>query len=85
MIFSCYDHEARCFRYYDAPGVTPPHGWFRKASPGQLKQPEEIAAQLPDGATPVGSGPLARGVIATDMPGIGSVDVERPSSGKETG
>ena len=85
MIFSVYRHDNRDYAYFEAPWSTPPHGWFRRPFPGHLRRPEEIAARLPENAVPVGSGPLPRGIIATDFPNVGSVDRAAVGSGKETG
>jgi hypothetical protein len=79
MIFSVYNYDNRRYDYYEGQGICPPHGWFRKASPGQMKQPEEIAAALPEGATLVGHGPLPRGIIATSIPGMGTTDDSGPT------
>jgi hypothetical protein len=85
VIFSVFDYTAQRYNYFEAPGVTPPHGWFRKPTPGNLMQPEELAAHLPDGAALVGSGLLPKGVIATDVPGVGTVDTNGPTSGAGAG
>jgi len=85
MIFSVYSYDRQVYDYYEAPGVTPPHGWFRRPTPGTLMQPEELAARLPEDATPVGSGVLPRGVIATNVPGIGTDDTNGPTSGAGAG
>lgn len=85
MIFSVYNYTTQRYTWYEAPGVTPPHGWFRKPTPGNLMQPEELAAALPEGAFPVGEGVLPRGVIATDIPGIGTTDTNGPTSGAGAG
>jgi hypothetical protein len=74
MIYSVFNYTTQRFDYFDGPGVCPPHGWFRRPSPGALRQPEELAAALPEGSVPIGSGALPKGVIATDVQGLGTRD-----------
>lgn len=85
MIFSVYDYSQQRYTYYEAPGTAPPHGWFRRPTPGTYMQPEELAASLPEGAVPVGYGALPRGIIATNIPGIGTADTASPGSGAGAG
>jgi len=85
MIYSVYDYVQQRYTYYEAPGAVPPHGWFRRPTPGTYMQPEELAASLPEGAVPIGSGLLPKGVIATNIPGIGTVDTASPGSGAGAG
>lgn len=85
MIFSVWNYGSQRYDYFEAQGQVPPYGWFRRPTPGTLRQPEEIAARLPQGAVYTGSGSLARGVIATDLPGIGTADTGTPGSGAGAG
>lgn len=85
MIYSVWNYGSQRYDYFEGPGEVPPYGWFRRPTPGALRQPEEIAARLPQGAVYTGSGSLARGVIATDLPGVGTADTSRPGSGAGAG
>jgi hypothetical protein len=77
MIFSIFDHNARCFDYYEAPGTSKTYGsrGTKYRAPTQPPQgspqlggigyaPEALALPLPAGARQVGRGTQARGVIA---------------------
>ncbi len=78
MIFSVFDHNARCFDYYEAPGTSANYGSrgtkhrpLTQAPQGALGgvgpigfAPEALALPLPASARPVGRGEQARGIIA---------------------
>lgn len=75
MIFSVFDHHARQFDYYEAPGTSRNYG-SRGTKYRALTQPvqglggigyapESLALPLPENARRVGRGPSARGIVAT--------------------
>lgn len=68
MIYSTWNYDTREFTYYEGPGTPPATGSFRR--PGAAMVPESLLAKLPSGARRVGSGPLAKGVIATTDSGL---------------
>ena len=69
MIYSVFDWSKGVFRYYQTnePDEVSPSP--RKASPRRVTQigvaPDDIAARVPAGARSIGSGPDARGIVAT--------------------
>lgn len=81
MIFSVFDYANKVFRYYEVKAETPPTAWFRrpideaKPDPNNVfSRTEVLAVRLPKNAVLTGTGPDARGVIATTQSGIGSTD-----------
>jgi len=71
MIYSVFNVDTVQYDYYRANGPR-----FGERAPvirgnGRTGQhPDELLARLPSGAVPVGSGKVARGIIATH-PGVG--------------
>jgi hypothetical protein len=69
VIYSVFDWQRGVYRYYQTnePDEVSPSP--RKASPRSVTEigvaPEDIAARIPAGARPAGSGHEARGIIAT--------------------
>lgn len=86
MIYSVYNYDDRSWDYYEGVGSFPATGFFRK--PLRTDAPEHMLLPLPPGASPVGSGPLPRGVIAhqnseergVSLSGVGDVADDQPSS-----
>jgi hypothetical protein len=68
VIYSVYRHTQRVFDYYEAPGPSGTHATAPPAplASGKLGAPPEAATwRLPIGARKIGSGPYARGRIAS--------------------
>lgn len=69
MIYSVFDWDRGVYHYYQTnePDEVSPSP--RKASPRKMTEigvaPEDIAARIPAGARAAGSGPDARGIVAT--------------------
>lgn len=89
MIFSVFDYKRNLYDYYEVQADTPPTAWFRRPADevngnpnGVFFSTEALAVRLPAGAEQRGSGPDARGVIATTNNGVGAADPagERPAS-----
>lgn len=85
MIYSVYNYDDRLWDYYEGTGSFPATGFFRK--PAQNDAPEHLLVPLPANASPVGSGPRPKGVIAhasgehgVALSGLGSTDDGQPSS-----
>ncbi len=72
MIFSVYDHNSRCFNYFEAPGTGATYGVqgtkYRQLSQQPLSglgfAPEALVPPLPVSARPIGRGTVARGIMA---------------------
>lgn len=87
MIFSVYDYVNKNYQYYEVAAATPPTAWFRRPVEDVKNKPdtlfcctEVLAVKLPPGAKQVGTGPDARGVIATTEPAVGASDPAGPQS-----
>lgn len=81
MIFSVFDYKNKVFQYYEVKADTPPTAWFRrpiddvKPDPNNVfSRTEVLAVRLPKNAVLMGTGPDARGVVATTQSNIGSSD-----------
>lgn len=79
MTYSVFDYPSNCYHYYEAQAlVLPASGWFRKPTGARLLQPEALAVRLPPGARRIGSGNLAKGIVASAFEGVGSLTVNTP-------
>lgn len=78
MLFSVYDYDKKCFKYYDGIAGIPATGFFRKARSAPIQGsfvPESFAVSLPLNAKPVGEGSMPKGYIAEDPRGLSSLPI----------
>lgn len=81
MIYSVFDYQRNAYDYYEVGATSPPTAWFRRPIDNSDNKPnglfcctEVLAVRLPPSAALVGSGPDARGAVATTDPKVGSSD-----------
>lgn len=81
MIFSVFDYKRNAYDYYEVQSDSPPTAWFRRPADAVNGNPdgvffstEALAVRLPSGATKIGTGSDARGVVATTEAGVGASD-----------
>lgn len=68
MIWSCWNYKTKQFDYYQggqATGTHAPASPKPLVAPAMGSTPDEAAWRLPPGAAKIGSGPIARGRIAS--------------------